>query len=65
MEYMLDHPSYIPWNLSSSTKRTEHDDPRPVLATGDETAESNRESFLFRSTDTDRKIAHYMFNKPA
>ena len=36
-----------------------------VLATGDETAESNREIFLFRHTDTDWKIARYMFNKPA
>ncbi len=34
-----------------------------VLATGDQTAESNREIFLFRQTDTGWKIARYMFNK--
>jgi uncharacterized protein (TIGR02246 family) len=37
-----------------------------VLATGDESAESNREIFLFHRTNTDGwKIARYMFNKPA
>ena len=36
-----------------------------VLATGDQTAESNREIFLFRHTDAGWKIARYMFNKPA
>ena len=36
-----------------------------VLATGDQTAESNREIFLFRRTDGAWKIARYMFNKPA
>lgn len=36
-----------------------------VLATGDQTAESNREVFLFRHTDAGWKIARYMFNKPA
>jgi uncharacterized protein (TIGR02246 family) len=36
-----------------------------VLATGDQTAESNREIFLFRQTNTGWKIARYMFNKPA
>jgi uncharacterized protein (TIGR02246 family) len=36
-----------------------------VLATGDQTAESNREIFLFLHTDTGWKIARYMFNKPA
>ena len=36
-----------------------------VLATGDQTAESNREIFLFRHMDTGWKIARYMFNKPA
>ncbi|MDH4278581.1 MAG: SgcJ/EcaC family oxidoreductase [Acidimicrobiia bacterium] len=37
-----------------------------LLATGDESAESNREIFLFHRTDTDGwKIARYMFNKPA
>ncbi len=36
-----------------------------VLATGDQTAESNREIFLFRRTDTGWRIARYMFNKPA
>ena len=37
-----------------------------VLAAGDESAESNREIFLFRRSDTDGwKIARYMFNKPA
>jgi uncharacterized protein (TIGR02246 family) len=36
-----------------------------VLATGDESAESNRELFLFQRTDIgDWKIARYMFNKP-
>lgn len=35
-----------------------------VLATGDESAESNRELFLFQRTDTDGwKISRYMFNK--
>lgn len=36
-----------------------------VLATGDQTSESNREIFLFHHTDTGWKIARYMFNKPA
>jgi ketosteroid isomerase-like protein len=36
-----------------------------VLATGDQTAEANREIFLFRRMDTGWKIARYMFNKPA
>jgi uncharacterized protein (TIGR02246 family) len=36
-----------------------------VLATGDQTAESNREIFLLRRTDAGWKIARYMFNKPA
>lgn len=36
-----------------------------VRATGNESAESNREVFLFRRTRTDGwKIARYMFNKP-
>jgi uncharacterized protein (TIGR02246 family) len=36
-----------------------------VLATGDESAESNREVFLFARSDTDGwKISRYMFNKP-
>ncbi|MGI9614491.1 MAG: YybH family protein [Acidimicrobiales bacterium] len=36
-----------------------------VLVTGEESAESNREIFLFGRTDTDGwKISHYMFNKP-
>lgn len=36
-----------------------------VLATGDESAESNREIFLFRRTEPDGwKISRYMFNKP-
>jgi ketosteroid isomerase-like protein len=36
-----------------------------VLATGDQSAESNREIFLFQRTDADGwKIARYMFNKP-
>ena len=35
-----------------------------VLATGERSAESNREIFLFRHTDTGWKIARYMFNKP-
>lgn len=36
-----------------------------VLATGDQTSESNREIFLFRHSDIGWKIARYMFNKPA
>jgi uncharacterized protein (TIGR02246 family) len=36
-----------------------------VLATGDQSAESNRENFLLRHTDAGWKIARYMFNKPA
>ena len=36
-----------------------------VLASGDQTAESNREIFIFRNTDSGWKIARYMFNKPA
>jgi uncharacterized protein (TIGR02246 family) len=36
-----------------------------VLATGDQSAESNREIFLLRHTDAGWKIARYMFNKPA
>lgn len=36
-----------------------------VHATGDQTAESNREIFLFRNADAGWKIARYMFNKPA
>lgn len=36
-----------------------------VLSTGDESAESNREIFLFQRTNTDGwKISRYMFNKP-
>ena len=36
-----------------------------VLATGDESTESNREIFLFRRSDSDGwKISRYMFNKP-
>lgn len=36
-----------------------------VLASGYESAESNREIFLFRHTDADGwKISRYMFNKP-
>lgn len=36
-----------------------------VRATGNESAESNREIFLFQRTGTDGwKIARYMFNKP-
>ena len=34
-------------------------------ASGDTTAESNREIFLLRRLDTGWKIARYMFNKPA
>lgn len=38
---------------------------RTVLATWDESAESNREMFLFQRTETDDwKIARYMVNKP-
>jgi uncharacterized protein (TIGR02246 family) len=37
-----------------------------VLATGEESEESNREIFLFKWTDADGwKIARYMFNKPS
>jgi uncharacterized protein (TIGR02246 family) len=44
---------------------TRSDGTQTVLATGDESAESNREMFLFRRTETDDwKIARYMFNKP-
>ncbi len=36
-----------------------------LLSTGDESAESNREIFLFQRTNTDGwKISRYMFNKP-
>ena len=36
-----------------------------VLATEDESVESNREIFLFKRTNTDGwKISRYMFNKP-
>ena len=36
-----------------------------VRSTGDQSAESNREIFLFRRTDPDGwKISRYMFNKP-
>jgi len=36
-----------------------------VLTTGDESAESNREIFLFQRADAEGwKIARYMFNKP-
>jgi uncharacterized protein (TIGR02246 family) len=35
-----------------------------ILATGDRSAEANREVFLFRRTDSDDwKISRYMFNK--
>lgn len=35
-----------------------------ILATGDESAESNREIFLFQRIDAEGwKISHYMFNK--
>lgn len=44
---------------------TRSDGTQTVLATGDESAESNREIFLFRRTDAEGwKIARYMFNKP-
>jgi uncharacterized protein (TIGR02246 family) len=36
-----------------------------VLATDEQTAESNREIFLFHHTDAGWKINRYMFNKPA
>ena len=36
-----------------------------VLATGEQTAESNREIFLFRHIDDGWKIARYMFNTPS
>lgn len=36
-----------------------------VLATGNESAESNREIFLFQRSDSDGwKLSRYMFNKP-
>ncbi|MDH3683499.1 MAG: nuclear transport factor 2 family protein [Acidimicrobiia bacterium] len=36
-----------------------------VIATGEQSAESNREIFLFQGTNNDGwKIARYMFNKP-
>jgi uncharacterized protein (TIGR02246 family) len=35
-----------------------------VLATGAETAESNREVFIFAIEDNDWRIRRYLFNKP-
>jgi ketosteroid isomerase-like protein len=35
-----------------------------VLSTGEESAESNRELFLFRRISDGWKISRYMFNKP-
>jgi uncharacterized protein (TIGR02246 family) len=44
---------------------TRSDGTQTVLATADESPESNREIFLFQRTETDDwKIARYMFNKP-
>jgi len=44
---------------------TRSDGTQTVLETGDQTAESNREIFLFRHTEAGWKISRYMFNKPA
>jgi hypothetical protein len=35
-----------------------------TLATGTDTAESNREVFIFRRQDDAWKISRYLFNKP-
>jgi len=56
LELTSDHTAYA---------LTRSNGTQTVLATGDHTAESNREIFLFRHTDTGWKIARYMFNKPA
>ncbi len=56
LEIASDHDAYA---------LTRSNGTQTVLATGDQTAESNREIFLFRHTDTGWRIARYMFNKPA
>ncbi len=56
LEITSDHTAYA---------LTRSNGTQTALATGDETAESNREIFLFRHTDTGWRIASYMFNKPA
>jgi hypothetical protein len=57
MEYILAHHTAYALTRSNGTQT--------VLATGDQSAESNREIFLFRDNGTGWKIARYMFNKPA
>jgi len=56
LEITSDHTAYA---------LTRSNGTQTVLATGDQTPESNREIFLFRQADTGWKIARYMFNKPA
>ncbi len=56
LEITSDHSAYA---------LTRSNGTQTVLATGDESAESNREIFVFRHTYTGWKIARYMFNKPA
>jgi len=43
---------------------TRSDGTQTVLATGDESAESNREVFIFAVEDGAWKISRYLFNKP-
>ena len=56
LEITSDHSAYA---------LTRSNGTQTALATGDESAESNREIFVFRHADTGWKIARYMFNKPA
>jgi uncharacterized protein (TIGR02246 family) len=56
LEITSDHSAYA---------LTRSNGTQTVLATGESTTDSNRETFLFRHTDTGWKIARYMFNKPA
>lgn len=52
-------------NDQSAYALTRSNGTQTVLATGDQTAESNIEIFLFRHTEAGWKISRYMFNKPA
>ncbi|MEM7325734.1 MAG: nuclear transport factor 2 family protein [Actinomycetota bacterium] len=53
-------------SIDTASALTRSNGTQTVPATGDESAESNREIFLFRRTDRHGwKIARYMFNKPA
>ena len=56
LEITSDHTAYA---------LTRSNGTQTMLTTGDQTAESNREIFLFRHTAAGWKIARYMFNKPA